>query len=125
MMSSDPDALLARVRTLCLALPDTSEKISHGIPAFQVAGRMFAYFRHNHHGDDATALCVKTSGREEQDMLIEADPELYSWPAYIGPAGWIAINIAPAETDWEHIEDRIARSWELAAPRRLLEAGGR
>ena len=42
---------------------------------------MFAYFRHDHHGDGQTVACVKTSGRDEQDMLIEADPELYSWPA--------------------------------------------
>lgn len=116
---------LDRVRELCLALPETAEKISHGIPAFSVAGKMFAYYRDDHHGDGKTVVCVKTSGREEQDMLIEAEPDLYSWPAYIGPSGWIAINIAPADTDWQHVEDRIARSWELAAPRRLLEAGGR
>jgi hypothetical protein len=116
---------LEMVRELCLALPGTAEKISHGIPAFSVGGKMFAYFRDNHHGDGKTVVCVKTSGREEQDMLIDAEPDLYSWPAYIGPQGWIAINIAPADTDWQHVEDRIARSWELAAPRRLLEAGGR
>ncbi|RHW16262.1 MmcQ/YjbR family DNA-binding protein [Sphingomonas gilva] len=124
-MHPDPDAALERVRAICLALPETSEKVSHGIPAFQVAGKMFAYFRHDHHGDRTTVVCVKTSGREEQDMLIEADPDLYSWPAYIGPAGWIAVDIAPPGTDWAHIEDRIVRSWEFAAPRRLLEAGGR
>jgi len=116
---------LERIRAACLALPETSEKISHGIPAFAVAGKMFAYFRDNHHGDGKTVVCVKTSGREEQDMLIERDPDLYSWPAYIGPSGWIAINLAPADTDWAHVEDRIAQSWELAAPRGLLEAGGR
>lgn len=124
-MSARPTGALERVRETCLALPETSEKVSHGIPAFAVAGKMFAYFRNDHHGDGRTVVCVKTSGREEQDMLIEADPDLYSWPAYIGPSGWIAINLAPDDTDWAHVEDRIARSWELAAPRRLLEAGGR
>lgn len=118
-------AALDRVRAICLALPESAEKISHGIPAFSVAGKMFAYFRDNHHGDGKTVVCVKTSGREEQDLLIEADPDLYSWPAYIGPSGWIAVNIAPDDTDWDHVGDRIAQSWELAAPRRLLEAGGR
>lgn len=124
-MSDTSDATLVRVRELALELPEASEKISHGIPAFAVGGRMFAYFRRDHHGDGRTVVCVKTSGREEQDMLIESDPDLYSWPAYIGPSGWIAINIAPDETDWDHVADRLAQSWELAAPRRLLEAGGR
>ena len=124
-MSPDPGPILDKIRQLCLALPETSEKISHGIPAFAVAGKMFAYFRHDHHRDAMTVVCVKTSGRDEQDMLIQSDPGLYSWPAYIGPSGWIALNLEPAETDWDHVADRIARSWELAAPRRMLEAGGR
>ncbi|GAA0730569.1 MmcQ/YjbR family DNA-binding protein [Sphingomonas japonica] len=124
-LALDPQAALDSVRAAAQALPETGEKISHGIPAFEVAGRMFAYFRHDHHGDGRTVVCVKTSGREEQDLLIEADPDLYSWPAYIGPSGWIAMAIGQPDTEWAHVEDRIARSWELAAPKRLLEAGGR
>ena len=119
MLAADPKAAEERLRALCLALPETGERISHGIPAFDVAGKMFAYFRHDHHGDGMTVVCVKTTGRDEQELLIEADPALYSWPAYIGPSGWIALNLAPADTDWPHVEDRIARSWRLAAPKRL------
>ncbi len=119
MLSPAPDAALERLRSLCLALPETAEKVSHGTQAFQVAGKMFAYFRHNHHGDGMTVVCLKTTGRDQQDMLIEADPDLYSWPAYIGPAGWIAINLAPADTDWEHVGQWIRSSYDLAAPRRL------
>jgi phosphoribosylglycinamide formyltransferase-1/phosphoribosylamine--glycine ligase/phosphoribosylglycinamide formyltransferase/phosphoribosylformylglycinamidine cyclo-ligase len=122
MLSPDPDAVLKKVRGTCLALPATDEIVSHGIPAFRVAGKMFAYFRHNHHGDDTTAVCVKTSGRDEQDLLIEADPDLFSWPAYIGPSGWIAMNLAPDDTDWNHVTERLKMSWRLAAPRRLAEA---
>ncbi len=124
-LALDPSAVLDHVRAAAQALPETGEKISHGIPAFHVAGKMFAYFRHDHHGDGRTVVCIKTSGREEQDLLIEADPDLYSWPAYIGSSGWIAMAIGQPDTDWTHVEDRIARSWELAAPKRLLEAGGR
>jgi len=116
MLAEDPDFVLQRLRGLCLALPETGEKVSHGIPAFHVAGRMFAYFRHNHHGDGRTVVCVRTTGKEEQDLLIELDPGLYSWPAYIGPSGWIAMNLAPADTDWIHIEARLRSSRDLAAP---------
>jgi len=117
MLAEDPDLVFHRLRELCLALPDTGEKVSHGIPAFQVAGRMFAYFRHNHHGDGRTVVCVRTTGKEEQDLLIELDPDLYSWPAYIGPSGWISMNLAPADTDWTHIEARLHTSRGLAAPK--------
>lgn len=121
MLSTTPDAVLARLRAACLALPETTEKISHGIPAFQVAGKMFAYSRHDHHGDGRTDVCVKTTGRDEQDFLIEADPETYSWPAYIGPSGWIAVTLADGVVDWDLVEARLLSSWRLAAPRRLSE----
>jgi hypothetical protein len=116
---------LDKVREAALELPETSEKLSHGQPTFFVAGKQFAQFRDNHHGDDRTVVCVKTSGLDEQAMLLESDPETYSKPAYLGPSGWISINLRGSHIDWDHVADRIAASWELAAPRRLLEAGGR
>jgi hypothetical protein len=116
MLAEDPDLIVQRLRELCLVLPKTGEKVSHGIPAFHVAGRMFAYFRHNHHGDGRTVVCVRTTGKDEQDMLLEQDPCLYSWPAYIGPSGWIAMDVAPSDTDWPHIEARLRSSHDLAAP---------
>ena len=123
MLSADPDGVLARVRAACLALPSTGERISHGIPAFDVAGKMFAYFRHNHHGDGLTCVCLKTTGRDEQELLMEADPDLYSWPAYLGPSGWIALSLASEDIDWAHVEGRIAGSWRLAAPAKVRNAG--
>jgi hypothetical protein len=116
-LSDDPKGAEARVRALCLALPEAGERISHGIPAFDVAGKMFAYFRHNHHGDDMTVVCVKTSGRDEQEFLLEADPDVYSRPPYLWPSGWIAVDLA--EPDWDLIEGRLKTSWRLAAPKRL------
>jgi hypothetical protein len=119
MLSSEPKRVLERLRAICLALPEARELVSHGIPAFQAGGRMFAYFRHDHHGDGMTVACVKTTGRDEQTLLIEADPGLYSWPAYYGPSGWISINLEPAETDWDHVAAKVRSSYLLAAPRRL------
>jgi hypothetical protein len=121
-MTVDP---LTKVREAALELPETEERLSHSQPTFFVAGKQFAQFRLNHHGDHKIVVCVRTSGFDEQLMLLEADPETYSKPAYLGPSGWVSINLAGANVDWAHVADRIARSWELAAPRRLLEAGGR
>lgn len=117
MLSPDPDGVLTRLRGLCQALPETDEIVSHGIPAFRVAGKMFAYFRHNHHGDGRTVVCLKTTGRDEQELLMEVEPDLFSWPAYIGGAGWISMSLA--QPDWPHVEARLKASWKLAAPRRL------
>ena len=114
---------LDKVREAALELPETEERLSHGQPTFFVAGKQFAQFRMNHHGDEKTVVCVRTSSLDEQAMLLEAAPEIYSRPAYL--PSWISINLAGENVDWAHVADRIAQSWELAAPRRLLEAGGR
>jgi hypothetical protein len=114
---------LQKIREAALELTGTEERQSHGQPTFFVAGKQFAQFRENHHGDHKTVVCVRVSSLDEQAMLLEADPETYSRPAYL--PSWISINLAGEEVDWDHVADRIAASWELAAPRRLLEAGGR
>jgi formyltetrahydrofolate-dependent phosphoribosylglycinamide formyltransferase len=114
-----PEALLARVRALALALPGAAEKLSHGSPGFFVeGGKFFGYFQQNHHGDGNIALLVKTSGVEEQAMLIENNPVLYYRPAYFGPSGWIGIRL-DGDTDWTQIEDWLTRSWRASAPKRL------
>jgi hypothetical protein len=125
-MSPDPKNQLEKVRALALALPSTAERTSHGSPGFHIEkGKFFAYFWHNHHSDGETVVIVKTTGREEQAMLIEIDPDCYFTPPYLGPFGWVAMRLDRPDTDWDRVADRIAQSWELVAPRRLLEAGGR
>jgi hypothetical protein len=114
---------LERIRQTALELPETEERLSHGQPTFFVAGKQFAQFRDNHHGDRKTVVCVRVSSLDEQAMLLEVDPNTYSKPAYM--PSWLSISLAGDKTDWDHVADRIAQSWELAAPRRLLEAGGR
>jgi hypothetical protein len=114
---------LLKVREIALELPETSERLSHGQPTFFVGGKQFAQFRSDHHGDGKTVVCVRVSNIDEQAMLLEADPKTYLKPAYMPT--WLSINIAGEGVDWDHVADRIAASWELAAPRRLLEVGGR
>jgi hypothetical protein len=113
------------VRKAALQRPGTEERLSHGQPTFFVAGKQFAQFRDNHHGDGKTVVCVRTSSLDEQAMLLESDPETYSRPAYLHQADWISVDLAGDAVDWDHVADRITESWELAAPLRLLEAGGR
>jgi hypothetical protein len=114
---------LSKLREAALALPGTEERLSHGQPTFFVGGKQFAQFRDNHHGDGRTVVCIRVSSLDEQAMLLEADPATYSKPAYL--PSWVSISLAGDDVDWDHVGDRIAQSWELAAPRRLLEAGGR
>ncbi|MDO6414663.1 MmcQ/YjbR family DNA-binding protein [Sphingomonas sp. BIUV-7] len=123
-MSPDPAGDLEKLRAIALALPRAVEKISHGQPIFSIEkGKVFAQYWHDHHRDNETAVMVKTSGPDEQAMLIEADPDLYYRPAYIGHSGWIAIRTDQPGSDWGHIADRVAASWRLVAPAKLVGMG--
>jgi hypothetical protein len=124
-MTEDAQTALAHLRALCLAMPEAKERVSHRAPVFVVGeDKVFAYFWHDHHGDGEIVAVMRTTGADEQRMLIDSDPDLYRPPAELGAFGWVAIRLG-ATTDWDRVGDHVAVSWELAAPRDLLEAGGR
>lgn len=115
----DPQAIVAKVRTLAMALPEADEVVSHGMPCFGIIkGKKFAYVTHDHHGDGKLALLVKISGVDEQVTLIEMDPALYYRPAYFGD-GWIAIRLDLGTPDWDAIAGWLQRSWVSVAPAKL------
>lgn len=114
-----PAWLLEQVRARALALPESDEITSHGMPCFGIVkGKKFAYFSHDHHGDGRTALLVKISGPDEQSMLIDADADRYFRPAYFGD-GWIGIRLDLGDNDWDGIADWLSKSWSAIAPPKL------
>jgi len=114
-----PLHLVAQVRERALALPESDEVLSHGMPCFGVIkGKKFAYVSQDHHGDGKTALLVKIDGLDEQQQLIENDPARYYRPAYFGD-GWIGVRLDLGENDWDHIAEWLQRSWRMSAPKKL------
>lgn len=125
-MSADQDGDLEKLRAIALALPGAQEHLSNGQPAFRVeGGDVFAYLRTNSQAEGGSSVVVKTAGPDEATSLIDADPALYFTPLEFAGAGWIAIRTDAPAVDWDRIGDRVAQSWEMVAPRRYLEAGGR
>lgn len=122
---SDPEWLTEQVATRALALPETMAKTSHGSPAWRVgsksSGKFFAIMWIRHHGEDNVGLLVKCAGQDEMAGLIEADPALYFRPQYYGPSNWIGIRLDRPDTDWEHIESWLHRSWAECAPARVAK----
>jgi phosphoribosylglycinamide formyltransferase-1 len=117
--ASSPEFVIGQVRERALALPETDEVLSHGMPCFGIVkGKKFAYVSNDHHGDGKIALLVKISGADEQTQLIENDPSRYYRPAYFGD-GWIGIRLDLGDTDWDAVGDWLARSWRSIAPKRL------
>jgi phosphoribosylglycinamide formyltransferase 1 len=118
-----PDWLLGQLRKRALALPSTEERTSHGSPGFAItSGKFFAMFSNQHHNDGMISLLVKTSGDEEQAMLIEQDEDMYYRPSYYGPSGWIGIRLDLGRNDWDHIDGWLRKSWLAIAPPKVRQA---
>ncbi|WP_413316608.1 MmcQ/YjbR family DNA-binding protein [Agrococcus sp. 1P02AA] len=112
------DPLLARLRELALALPGAAEKVSHGRPAFFTT-KVFAYSggmtKEEHRaGVDPPRLSVLLDADERLALLDEGALV----PAYLGPYGWISIDLEGA--DWQRVAELLDSSFRVTAPRRLV-----
>jgi len=110
-------AQIDRVRSLALALPGTSEKLSHGESTFFVAKRVFVMFANNHHSDGHRAIWIPTAPGTQAGMIAEA-PEVYFKPPYVGVKGWIGVELTRIGD--EPLVELIRKAWQLTAPKALL-----
>jgi len=114
------NALIARVRTIALALPGASEKPSHGEPTFFAGGKVFVTVDNGHHGSGHVALwCAAESG--VQAALVDAEPLHFFVPPYVGHRGWVGVRI-DSGLDWAKVAALIERAWREVAPKKLLSA---
>ena len=107
---------LERVRRICLALPETMEKLSHGEPTFFVRKKVFGICSNNHHNDGHVAVLLPAA-IGVQAALIEANPVKFYRPAYVGVRGWIGIELD--QVDDEELGLHVQEAWRLIAPEKL------
>lgn len=121
-MFDDADPVLGRVRSLALGFPDAAEKVTHGHPAFFTT-KVFAYYGGS----------VKVDGvyrQHEHSLLVLVDPderaallddERCYVPAYLGPSGWIGVDLTD-DTDWDEIAELLDASYRRTAGKRRVAA---
>jgi hypothetical protein len=125
-MFSDDDFGLRELRRIALEFPEASEKVSWGRPVF-CAPKMFAMYGGNaKQGGEMVAypysLLVKVDGSERN--ALERDPRFY-FPAYMGPAGWLGLDLTAKKVDWDEVRELVDASYRMVAPKkfvRLLDA---
>ena len=123
-MSASASEVLEQVRALCLGLPETSERLSHGAPTFFVRGKKaFVMVLDNHHGDGRFALWC-AAGEGVRAMLVEADPERFFVPPYVGHRGWLGFRLDRA-LDPDELAGIIEDAYADVAPRKLVEQAAR
>lgn len=118
------DAVLARVREVALALPEAAEKVSHGRPAFHTQ-RVFCYYGGSRREagewiEHARAIVVRPDPDDEPALRQDAR---FWTPAYLGPAGWLGLDL-DAGTDWDEVAELIDASYRVTAPARLVRLLG-
>jgi len=94
----DDGTQLKRLRRLCLSIPGTMEKMSHGEPTFFTPRRVFAMFANNHHYDGHVAVWLP-AGPGAQAALIQEAPQIYFRPPYVGSAGWVGVELSKVDDD--------------------------
>jgi hypothetical protein len=110
---------LERVRRACLALPEASERLSHGAPSFFIAGKKcFVMFLDNHHNDGRLALwCAAAAGAQAE--LVDEDPDRFFVPPYVGGRGWLGVRL-DRDVDWSEITGIVTDAYRSIAPKKLL-----
>jgi hypothetical protein len=118
-----PDDPLKKLRRLCLALPEVTERLSHGEPTWFVRGKKtFVMFANHHHDDRLAFWCAGADGAQE--MLVSNDPERFFRPPYVGHRGWLGVYLDGLDVpaDWDQIADLVVDAYRVVAPKRLVAA---
>ncbi|WP_203070214.1 MmcQ/YjbR family DNA-binding protein [Falsiroseomonas ponticola] len=101
---------ITRLRRICLALPEAQEIETWETPTFRIRGRIFALVQ-----DDGVWL---KAPKGSQEILLEAAPDRFFRPPYLGHKGWVGVRLGGA-ADWAEVAALVRRSFSLVAPRRL------
>jgi hypothetical protein len=114
-MAGDP---VVRLRRLCLALPEVSERESHGEPAWFVRDKKLFVTLSDHHHDDRVAFwCAAPDGAQEE--LVTADPARFFRPPYVGGRGWLGVYL-DVGLDWDEVAALVQDAYREVAPKTLL-----
>lgn len=111
---------LDRLRAICLALPEVTERLSHGAPTWCVRDKkvFVTFWEHGHHEDEFPHLwCAAPPGA--QGELIAADPDRFFRPPYVGHRGWLGVRL-DRDPDWAEIAELCEDAYRAIAPKTLI-----
>jgi predicted DNA-binding protein (MmcQ/YjbR family) len=114
MIATTDEQTLTRLRALCLALPETSERESWGHPNFRAGKKTFVAFE-------------RVKGRASIAFRLHPDDVnrlLERKQFFVTPYGrglWVSLW-ADGRLDWRAVEDLVERSYRVVALKRMITA---
>ena len=119
-MADDPAGDLAgRLREICLALPEVTERASHGAPTWFVRDKksFVTLWAQGHHQNQFPHLwCAAPPGAQAE--LTAAEPARFFRPPYVGGRGWIGARL-DRDPDWAEIAELCQDAYRVIAPATL------
>jgi hypothetical protein len=96
---------LDRLRAICTAFPEVTERLSHGAPTWFVRDkRSFAsVWEHGHHDITVAHLCCAAPPGAQEELLL-AGPDRFFRPPYVGHRGWLGVRL-DGTVDWTEIAE--------------------
>lgn len=110
------DATLERLRAICLALPETTEKVAWGDPTWRVRDKIFVMQKGNFEGGRPSVWLKSTA--EARDPLLESRGGVFFVPPYVGHKGWVGAYV-DKRVPWSLLTELIHESYRQIAPKRL------
>lgn len=111
------DEPLEKLREICFAFPEVSERLSHGEPTFFAGKKTFVMYADHHHDNRLAFWCAAPEGAQE--LLLSLKPGSFFRPPYVGVKGWIGVYL-DVPVDWDEIADLVRSAYEKIATPKLL-----
>lgn len=115
------DEAVSRMRAICLALPEVTERLSHGTPTWFVRDKkqIVQIWTEGHHDIEFPQLwCAAPPGAQE--AMVAAEPGRFFRPPYVGHRGWLGVRM-DVEVDWDEIAAIVEDAYRVVAPKKLIE----
>jgi hypothetical protein len=109
---------LARLRKLCLSLPEATEKVAWGELTWRLKGKLFAQMDDHHHGGEHCSVWLPAE-MGAQEALVETHPRHFFRPPYVGHKGWVGVHL-DTKLEWGVIEGLVRQAWAVVASPKLL-----
>jgi hypothetical protein len=118
-----PQELAPHLAAICLALPEVTQRPSHGTPTWFVRDKssFVTLWPDGHHANHFPHLwCAAPPGSQAE--LIASAPDRFFRPPYVGHRGWIGLRLDVPGTSWAEIAELCQDAYRVIAPARLVAA---
>jgi hypothetical protein len=113
------ERVAAKLRTICSALPEVTERLSHGEPTWFVRGKKtFVMMDSDHHDSGHVGIwCAAPPGVQRQ--LVDEEPNRFFVPPYVGGRGWLGVRL-DVKVDWQEVASIVEDAYRCIAPAKLV-----